>query len=122
VLYSCLYFRAGRSHHEAEELMQEVFQDAWKNLSQFDCGRDYWFWICGISTHSAFFSVRQTREMNDPMAGVSIALQNTRPGSFSNNDPRFPSDCFSSLPSKAQTGRAFGRDRRLESRRLDNLT
>lgn len=63
-IYNYVFFRVDRNHHDTEELTQEVFTSAWKNLGQFDASRSFWLWLCGIARRSLSKYYRKKKVRN----------------------------------------------------------
>ncbi len=54
-------FRILRRHDAADDVAQEAFVRAWRNLADFDLGRPFAPWICRIAANLAVNEVRSPR-------------------------------------------------------------
>jgi RNA polymerase sigma-70 factor, ECF subfamily len=54
-------FRILRRHDAADDVAQEAFVRAWRNLADFDVGRPFAPWICRIAANLAVNEVRSPR-------------------------------------------------------------
>jgi RNA polymerase sigma-70 factor (ECF subfamily) len=71
-LFRFLYFRVGADRAQAEDLTQDVFLDAWRNLDRFDMEREFWPWLLGIAGR------RLARHYRSAQASPFIALGRER--------------------------------------------
>lgn len=88
-LFEYLIHRVGRNHHDAEDLTQEIFSEAIRNLSYFDTERSFWAWLCGIARRrlARYYRSGQLRQtvgerfarVEEEMASLLDALESDHP-------------------------------------------
>ncbi len=70
-VYAFAYWRVGRRVDAAEDIAQETFCDAWRNLRRFDATREFGPWLCGIARRKLarhHRSAKPTVEVPDSVA------------------------------------------------------
>ncbi|MAG55465.1 MAG: hypothetical protein CMJ83_04160 [Planctomycetes bacterium] len=83
-LHRFLWWRVGQDSGAAEELLQDVFFDAWEGLSRFDADAEWWPWLLGIARRrlARHHRARTTRRRGlapADLASVVEALAGERP-------------------------------------------
>ena len=70
-VYALVYWRVGGRAEVAEDVAQETFVDAWRNLRRFDRAREFWPWLSGIARRKLARHYRSAR----PAAAVPESVE-----------------------------------------------
>jgi RNA polymerase sigma-70 factor (ECF subfamily) len=79
-VYAFVLPRTGRDVAAAEDVTQETFLDAWRNLDRFEAGRNFAAWLVGIARRKlARFHRGRARDRSTDSARVLSFLEGTTP-------------------------------------------